>query len=144
VRHCIAIAICCFITDACSSPPPPAPVGVPAPMTTASALNGLPLDSLPALVPGTCRAPRYPEALRQQGIGGQVAVEFVVDWTGEVQPSTLRSAASTDPRFEQPALVAIRTCRYHPAMQGGQAVSVRVRTLVTFFVAGSRYPRLPD
>ena len=72
----------------------------------------------------------YPEAARREGVEGQVVVQFVVDTDGSViQPAVLRSP---DERLSEAALAAVRSVRFTPGMQDGEAVRVRFAVPVTF------------
>ena len=72
----------------------------------------------------------YPEAARREGVEGQVVVRFVVDTDGSViQPVVLRSP---DERLSEAALAAVRSVRFTPGMQEGEAVRVRFAVPVTF------------
>jgi protein TonB len=79
----------------------------------------------PAMPLGPVR-PRYPDALRDAGIGGRVVLRFVVDTLGRVEPATVETTSATDPRFGEAARRAIGGLRFRPAEAGGR----RVRQLV--------------
>jgi protein TonB len=64
--------------------------------------------------------PRYPEALRQNGIDGRVVVQFVVDTTGSIDPSSLRVLQSTHDLFTQAVRSALASFRFRPAEVGGR------------------------
>lgn len=70
--------------------------------------------------------PRYPDALRDAGIGGRVVLRFVVDTLGRVEPATVETTSASDPRFGEAARRAIGGLRFRPAEAGGR----RVRQLV--------------
>jgi protein TonB len=64
--------------------------------------------------------PRYPEALRQNGIDGRVVVQFVVDTTGSVDPNSVRVLQSTHDLFTQAVRSALASFRFRPAEVGGR------------------------
>ena len=70
--------------------------------------------------------PRYPEALRAQGLGGRVVVRFVVDTLGRVEQGSVQLVAATHPAFGDAALRTVGSLRFRPAEAGGH----RVRQLV--------------
>jgi len=74
--------------------------------------------------------PKYPRAMLEAGVAGQVTVEFVVNVAGMVEEAKVIS--STSPEFEKPALVAVRKARFKPAIKHGQHVESRVRQPVRF------------
>lgn len=73
------------------------------------------------------RAPRYPDALRQAKIEGDVLAQFVVDSSGAVEVSSIKILRSADPAFTQSVRDALATYRFTPAEVGG----VHVKQLVT-------------
>ena len=56
-------------------------------------------------------APRFPNRLREQYIGGVVWMEFIVDRRGRVDESSIRVLCSTREEFELPAMIARRQFR---------------------------------
>jgi len=70
--------------------------------------------------------PRYPQALREAGIEGQVVLEFVVDTAGRVDRGSIRVIASPADAFVVSIRDALAATRYHPALVGDH----RVRQLV--------------
>jgi TonB family protein len=77
-------------------------------------------------------APRYPEAMRQSGIEGKVQILMIVDTLGRVETGSVHVLASTDPRFEAPALAAVAASRYAPARLAGRPVRQLVMQAVRF------------
>jgi protein TonB len=71
--------------------------------------------------------PRYPEALREAGIEGEVTLEFVVDTTGRVDHESVRVLSSASDAFVVSVRDALVATRYHPALVGGQRVRQLVR-----------------
>jgi periplasmic protein TonB len=84
------------------------------------------------------RVPRYPETLRAAGIAGTVAMQFVIDTLGRVEPGSLRVLASTHELFTRAAVASLRDARFTP----GEVAGHRVRTLVErsfrFDIGGAR------
>jgi protein TonB len=71
--------------------------------------------------------PRYPEALREAGVEGQVTLEFVVDTTGRVEGGSVRVLSSAADAFVVSVRDALAGTRYHPALVGGRRVRQLVR-----------------
>jgi protein TonB len=70
--------------------------------------------------------PRYPDALKRQGVEGSFVVEFVVDSTGRVDEKTMSFPTTTHPMFLRAVRDALLHSRFFPAELAG----VRVRQLV--------------
>jgi len=70
--------------------------------------------------------PRYPDALKRQGVEGSFVVEFVVDSTGRVDEKTMNFPSTTHPMFLRAVRDALLHSRYFPAELAG----IRVRQLV--------------
>ena len=70
----------------------------------------------------TTVSPRYPEALRRAGIDGTVVLQFTVDTTGRVDPSTIKVVSSAHELFTQAAREALNGFRFRPAQVGGRHV----------------------
>lgn len=87
------------------------------------------LDQKPS--PRTQMPPQYPFEMRNAGIEGEVAVEFIVDMNGNVRnPFVVRS---THREFEDAALQAISKWRFRPGRKEGRIVNAgRVQQLFTF------------
>ena len=67
--------------------------------------------------------PRYPESLRQTGIGGRVLVRFTVDTLGRVDMSTVQVLQSTHDLFTRSVLDALASFRFKPSQLRGKLVS---------------------
>lgn len=79
--------------------------------------------------------PKYPAAMRQGGIEGQVIVGFDVNADGEVE--AVRVISSSRPEFEAPALDAVRTWHFEPGEKNGaKVVSGDLQQAIRFRVAG--------
>ena len=80
---------------------------------------------------------QYPAALQEAGIGGFVIIEFVIDTTDRVEPSSIKIARSSHAAFEGPARDAVRKSLFRPGRVRGMAVRVLVQLQMDFnFVAG--------
>jgi TonB family protein len=67
---------------------------------------------------------RYPKALLDQGIEGQVLLRLYVDSAGNVIPDSTRIAESSGyPALDSAALVAAPELRFSPALHQGQPVA---------------------
>lgn len=86
------------------------------------------LDQKPRVIFQT--PPVYPPELRSRGVQGTVYVTFVVDRHGRVVNPSIEK--STDPRFERPALDAVKQWRFEPGMRNGQEVQFKMRVPITF------------
>lgn len=80
----------------------------------------------------------YPLLLRRAGISGFVLIEFVINSSGRVEPSSIRIVSSSHRAFERPAIETISASLFRPGRVWGTAVRVLVRQQIDFhFVAGS-------
>jgi TonB family protein len=68
------------------------------------------------------QGPRYPDALREAKVEGEVVVQFVVDATGRVDMSTVRVLRSTDPQFTAAMRESLASWRFTPAEVNGRPV----------------------
>lgn len=67
---------------------------------------------------------RYPPALLEQGIEGQVLLRLYVDSAGQVIPDSTRIAESSGyPALDSAALVASPELRFSPALHQGRPVA---------------------
>ncbi len=86
---------------------------------------------------------RYPEALLEQGIEGQVLLRLYVDAAGQVVPDSTRIAESSGyPALDSAALVASPELRFSPALRQGQPVPAPFLQPVQFRGSRAR-PRAP-
>jgi len=82
-------------------------------------------------------APRYPVALREQGVGGEAIMAFVVDTAGGADPSTVRVLHATHPEFVDAARTVLPQMRFVPAqLADGTRVRAFVRMPFRFSVSG--------
>jgi TonB family protein len=115
---------------ALTGPGPPTESGSSRNEPALSTLSGTVPDSLPVLE-GSLE-PRYPEQLARTGMSGLVDLEYEVDSSGGVNPSSIRAIRSTHPAFAISASEAIRHARFRPARRLGEPVSVIVRQRIRF------------
>jgi TonB family protein len=87
------------------------------------------------LIEGTFPSPRYPPALLNERMNGEVIVEYVVDSTGRPRPETFRVVRATHPEFTAAVRKALRHARFHPAELGGRHVPQWVQQPFTFAVS---------
>ena len=80
--------------------------------------------------PVRTQAPRYPDALRRDGITGMVSISVTIDEKGAVTSATVTK--STNSGFDEPALDAVRQWKFKPAKKGGQPVAVTVVLPIRF------------
>ena len=74
--------------------------------------------------------PVYPHEARQNGLTGEVLVEFTVDEDGRVMdPRVVRSSQAM---FEAPTLTAVAKWRFEPGRKSGRAVRFRMMVPVRF------------
>jgi protein TonB len=82
-------------------------------------------------LPGN-RAPTYPHQLRELGVEGAVLAQFVIDTTGRVDSTTIRSLGATHPLFDRSVRDALVDMRFTPAESGGRTVRLLVRQSFVF------------
>src|SRR5262245_44960115 len=74
--------------------------------------------------------PIFPKEMRGKKVEGVVSVIFVVDATGKVVDP--RAEKSSHPPFGRPAVDAVRTWKFEPAVRGGKRVACKMRVSVRF------------
>lgn len=72
----------------------------------------------------------YPAILKGEGMAGEVVVECVVDFNGEVRDPVAKS--STRKEFEIEALRAVSKWKFKPGRKGKENVNVRMLLTVEF------------
>jgi TonB family protein len=77
-------------------------------------------------------APRYPRALEAAGVEGRVALEFVIDTTGRVEPASIRILQSSHDAFDVEARAALTGARFRPAKFSGHPVRQLTRQSIRF------------
>ena len=83
-----------------------------------------------APVPVKTHAPVYPQDLRREGVAGMVSIVIVISETGDVLAAEV--GKSTNSKFDQAALDAVKTWKFKPAKLADKAVKVRVTVPVRF------------
>jgi periplasmic protein TonB len=83
------------------------------------------VDRSPRIL-GNPISPEFPTSLRERGINGRVAVQFVVDTLGRAEMRGLRVVEASDSLFAQSVRAVLGRYRFSPGEVGGQ----KVRTLV--------------
>jgi RNA polymerase sigma factor (sigma-70 family) len=74
--------------------------------------------------------PRYPAEMRQAGANGEVVVDFIVDFKGDVHdPYALRSSR---PEFEAAAIEAVGQWKFAPGQMDGKTVNTRIQIPIIF------------
>lgn len=74
--------------------------------------------------------PLYPSKLKEEGVGGEVLADFVIDVTGAVQE--VRVVRSSHREFEAPSIDALKQWKFSPGEKGGRVVNARVQQLLVF------------
>ncbi len=80
----------------------------------------------PVVPKSSNRAPVYPAALRDLGIGGEVMLRIVVDTNGRVEKESIEVVRASDERLARAVRDAVTTWRFAPATAAG----ARVRQVV--------------
>jgi len=75
-------------------------------------------------------APVYPQGMKQQGIHGDVLVDFIVDPSGNVRNA--KAVRSTNREFEESACRAVSRWKFTPGMKGSRAVFVHMQVPIVF------------
>jgi protein TonB len=75
-------------------------------------------------------APIYPFEAKQQGLHGDVIVEFLVDEHGEVREP--RVVSSSHRMFEESALRAVAKWKFEPGRQNGRVVRFKMAVPIVF------------
>ena len=116
----------------------PADTNPVAPAPQAPSLQGItgPGNRVAIAMPGT-PSPRYPDILKQAGLGGAVLVAFVVDTSGNVDLETVKFFVATHQLFAAAVKAALPDMRFLPAMVNDRKVKQVVRMPIVFNVVGS-------
>jgi TonB family protein len=85
--------------------------------------------------------PVYPEAARQARAEGRVVVNFVVEPDGQV--TRLSVEKSSDPQFNESALVAVQRWGFSPALSDGKPVASALRVPVVFRLEQLKQRKVP-
>jgi TonB family protein len=76
--------------------------------------------------------PEYPAVLAAAGVDGKVAVEFVIDTAGRVQPASIRILSSTHQAFEAAARKTLLESAFRPARLSAHPVRQLTRQSIRF------------
>ena len=77
-------------------------------------------------------APRYPDALRQANVEGEVMAQFIVTTDGTADMSTFKVLRSTDDGFTEAVARALPNMKFYPAEVGGRPVSALIQMPFVF------------
>lgn len=80
-------------------------------------------------------APLYPIAMRREGVTATVIIEFIVDTQGRAVNAV--AAETTQPGFEEAAIVGVQRWRFRPGIRGGRKVNTRMRVPIQFTILDS-------
>jgi protein TonB len=92
---------------------------------------GWQVDRVAILASGNS-VPRYPEALKQYGVEGEVLAQFVVDTTGRVEPGSITILRADHDLFAHAVREALRGMRFVPAEAGARKVRQLVQLPFSF------------
>jgi TonB family protein len=73
------------------------------------------------LEPGSCKPPKYPLSSLRYGETGTVQLQLVINTQGEIVDATI-TRSSGFKALDNATVKAFRLCKYHPALEQGQAV----------------------
>ncbi len=73
------------------------------------------------------KGPRYPDALRNANVEGEVVAQFIVDEDGRPDVASFQVARSTDEQFTTAVRAALPSFRFNPALVGGHPVKQLVQ-----------------
>jgi protein TonB len=68
----------------------------------------------------------YPEELKRRGVGGMVEVQFIVDASGKVDPSSIEVLDATNTQLGEAAKKVAARLAFQPGKAGGAAVKSKV------------------
>jgi protein TonB len=111
-------------------PSPYAP-GTKSSFAPGTVVNSDAVERVPSLL-GNARAPRYPDALRQSNIAGNVSVRFVVDTLGRAEMDGVTIVETSHPLFAEAVKNALLFYRFSPGEVGGHKVRTMVQIPFTF------------
>jgi periplasmic protein TonB len=114
---------------------PDGPVGP----TREGALEERYVDRVPRIV-GNPVPPAFPFTMRDRGIGGRVAIQFVIDTLGRAEMHGLRVVEATDSLFAQSVRAVLPRYRFTPGEVRGQKVRTLVQLPFDFTLARARIP----
>jgi hypothetical protein len=127
VRRALLVSGVAALAIACSRPTTTYRVEVAA-AQSGEDLLGVPFDTLPRQVAGSCRSSVDPPAAWAVDREPRHAViEFDVDPAGMVPEGSLRVAEISHTDFEDYARSTVQHCRFIPGYRGGRPARARVR-----------------
>ena len=85
------------------------------------------------------RSPRYPQALLEAGVEGEVLLQGVMGPDGRLSFPTLRVLRASHPAFVDAVLAAVPRLQYAPARVAGCPVPMRLQQSFIFASGRSRY-----
>jgi TonB family protein len=74
--------------------------------------------------------PLYPPKMAEAGISGDVTVELLIDSQGNV--AEVRVMRSSQPEFEESAIMAVMQWKFDPGQKNGRVVNTRATQLIKF------------
>lgn len=89
------------------------------------------VELVPRII-GNALSPRYPNALRESGIAGQVVVRFVVDTLGRAEMDGVTVLETSHGLFAEAVKNALGGYRFSPGEVGGRKVRTLVQLPFTF------------
>jgi TonB family protein len=132
-----------LVIASCEAPRPdplsPAAEASPSPAATTAFT-----ETKPATMLEGSPMPVYPAILREAGVEGEVLVSFVVNESGEVDPSKIRIIRSTHELFAAAVRKALPAMRFIPAESNGRKTSQTQEQPFTFSLVGNKTQRPQD
>jgi TonB family protein len=83
---------------------------------------------------GNAISPRYPSALRESGISGQVVIRFVIDTLGRAEQGSVVVLEATHPLFAESVKNVLGSYRFSPGEIAGRKLRTLVQLPFTFTV----------
>jgi TonB family protein len=120
-----------------------APSSDAAPSDLSNVLTHDQVDIVARLDTGSA-GPRYPDSLFRAKASGRVVVEFVVDTTGMVEPSTIEVLASSHPLFTEAVREALLAAHFQAAWSNGRRVRQFVQLPFSFMPEEAVGPKPPE
>jgi bla regulator protein blaR1 len=88
----------------------------------------------PVTIKSGSASPRYPQALREAGVEGELLVQFVVDEQGRAEPTTFKVLKTSHEQFGPAVLDALPGMRFDAAEVGGKKVKQLVQAPFVFAI----------
>jgi periplasmic protein TonB len=87
-------------------------------------------DAVEPPVPVRTVPPRYPDAMKRDGIAGVVTVSCTIDEKGNVtEPKVVKASNEA---FADPAIEALSKWKFKPAKKGGNPIPIKVSFPIQF------------